>query len=105
MKTVGTAITRDDVTGRFGGETRNITIDGVTYQVDLRQETFDALVGKVVQKGRRVARPVRENEKEARKNTGVDNRAARIWLRGHGFKVPTHGPVSAELMETYIRMK
>lgn len=85
----------DDVTGKEGDDIETVTFafKGVSYEIDLGDETEKDLAG-VLDPYIKVARRVTQSRASAPRSTGSstareDSRAARAWAQGAGEKILT----------------
>lgn len=89
------------------GETVFFALDGVSYEIDLKDANAKKLrdaLSPYVGAGRRAvrgARGVAVSGRASRSSSKQDLSAAREWLRAHGHKVSDRGRIPAGLLEEY----
>lgn len=106
----------DDIDGGEADETIRFGLDGVEYEIDLKNEHADELRGHFIQyveKGRRVGGKSRGGQNGGRGGHGIqvkghvppDLGAVRAWARENGHAVSERGRISATVMEAYDNRK
>jgi hypothetical protein len=95
----------DDLDGDEAAETVSFALDGVDYEIDLKEANAEALrqaLGRYIDAGRRVGGRRRKGSKVAAGgNAGPSAADIREWARANGWDVPERGRVSAEVREAY----
>jgi hypothetical protein len=86
----------DIATGR--GETIEIAVDGMTYEIDLTSRNAAAL-RKVLVAGRRVKNSRGVHVK--RIQVSADTRTVKEWARANGFEVNDRGRIPARIREAF----
>ncbi|MGX1759465.1 histone-like nucleoid-structuring protein Lsr2 [Streptomyces lydicus] len=97
----------DDLTGEESTEaaTHTLSLDGVTYEIDLSPDSYDQLleaVGPFLKAGRKTGKG-RKPRKAAVSNE--DTAAIRAWAKSSGYNVSDRGRVPAEIREAYQKAK
>ncbi|MFF8787298.1 Lsr2 family protein [Streptomyces sp. NPDC015125] len=97
----------DDLTGEESTEaaTHTLSLDGVTYEIDLSPDSYDQLleaVGPFLKAGRKSGKG-RKPRKAAGGNE--DTAAIRAWAKSSGYNVSDRGRVPAEIREAYQKAK
>ncbi|MFE5736142.1 histone-like nucleoid-structuring protein Lsr2 [Streptomyces celluloflavus] len=93
----------DDLTGEESSEaaTHTLSLDGVTYEIDLGPDSYDQLleaVGPFIKVGRKTGK-ARKVSKAA--SGGGDTAAIRAWAKENGYEVNDRGRVPAPVREAY----
>jgi nucleoid-associated protein Lsr2 len=95
----------DDIDGKPADETVTFSLDGVTYEIDLRSKNADKL--------RKVFAPYVEKARKGPRRTGRSagrgrtahnrERAADIrgWAKQHGITINDRGRIPAEIVQAY----
>ncbi|MFF7245710.1 Lsr2 family protein [Embleya sp. NPDC008237] len=97
----------DDVTGETGEDiaTHTFALDGVTYEIDLGEDTYQQLLDKLAPyfgAARKTGTAARRGRKGARTTgQGPDPVKVREWARSQGIDVNARGRVPADLIERY----
>ncbi|WP_406296532.1 Lsr2 family protein [Embleya sp. NBC_00888] len=96
----------DDITGNEGEDiaTHTFSLDGVTYEIDLGQETYQQLLdalGPFFNAGRKTGTARRSKAVRAAAGQGPDPVKVREWARSSGIEVNARGRVPADLIEKY----
>ena len=104
----------DDITGEAGATTRRLRIDGVEYDIDLTNETFEALqemLRPYLEKARVV--PIAKRGRLATENRGTPVRqkqelpaasaTIRAWAAANGIDCPKRGRIPAAVIERYAK--
>lgn len=104
-----TVILVDDLDGteikKGKGETVYFALDGVSYEIDLKESSAAGLrdaLQPYIDGGRRVARGTRSPlSGRPSRSSREDLGAVREWLRAHGHTVSDRGRIPASLLEEY----
>jgi len=95
----------DELDGDEAAETVSFALDGVDYEIDLKEANAEALrqaLGRYIDAGRRVGGRRRKGSKVAAGGSAGPSAAdIREWARANGWDVPERGRVSAEVREAY----
>jgi hypothetical protein len=98
----------DDLDGKLADETVTFSLDGVTYEIDLRTKNADKLrkvftpyVEKARKGGTRAAG--RSGRRTGARSTQNRERASdiRAWAKDHGIAVNDRGRIPAQIIEAY----
>ncbi len=103
MATKTTVELTDDLDGKSKAvETIELSLDGITYQIDLTEKNaaklrkdFEPFIASARRTGGRKGRALSVVE------TGVDTRAVRAWAESNGYEVSSRGRISAEILQAY----
>lgn len=96
----------DDIDGKPADETVNFSLDGVTYEIDLRARNADKLrkvFAPYVEKARKAGHR-RTGRSTGRSRTAHNReRAAEIrgWAKEHGITINDRGRIPAEVVQAY----
>ncbi|BDH15778.1 MULTISPECIES: histone-like nucleoid-structuring protein Lsr2 [Streptomyces] len=98
----------DDLTGEESTEaaTHTLSLDGVTYEIDLSPDSYDQLleaVGPFLKAGRKTGKGRKPRKAAAAGNE--DTAAIRAWAKSSGYNVSDRGRVPAEIREAYQKAK
>ncbi|MGW7578289.1 histone-like nucleoid-structuring protein Lsr2 [Streptomyces sp. NPDC054765] len=98
----------DDLTGEESTEaaTHTLSLDGVTYEIDLSPDSYDQLleaVGPFLKAGRKTGKARKPRKAAAGGNE--DTAAIRAWAKSSGYNVSDRGRVPAEIREAYQKTK
>ncbi|MFI6978829.1 Lsr2 family protein [Embleya sp. NPDC050154] len=96
----------DDITGNEGEDiaTHTFSLDGVSYEIDLGQDTYQQLLdslGPYFRAGRKVGTSRRTKAVRLAAGEGPDPVKVREWARSQGLEVNARGRVPSELVEKY----
>jgi hypothetical protein len=98
----------DDIDGKLADETVTFSLDGVTYEIDLRTKNADKLrkvFTPYVEKGRKVdvRRAGRAGRRAGTRTARSRERPAdiRAWAREQGISVNDRGRIPAEIIRAY----
>lgn len=97
----------DDLTGEETAEvtTHTLSLDGVTYEVDLGPDSYDKLL-EAVAPFTRVGRRTRKSKKSRpQAASGEDTAAIRAWAKSKGYEISERGRVPASIREAYEKAK
>ena len=98
-----------DLSGDSGASTHVISVEGVSYEIDLTDAEFaqwQEFVGRYVAAGRKVEAPRRTRARASSDALSAEDRAAvKTWGRQNGFKVADHGRLSNALIDAYTRSR
>jgi hypothetical protein len=98
----------DDLTGEETSEaaTHTISIDGVTYELDLGPDSYDQLL-EAVTPFTKVGRKTRKTRKPRNLASGgnEDTAAIRSWAKENGYDINDRGRVPADIREAYHKAK
>ncbi|WP_433857690.1 histone-like nucleoid-structuring protein Lsr2 [Streptomyces kronopolitis] len=97
----------DDLTGEETAEvtTHTLSLDGVTYELDLGPDSYDKLL-EAVAPFTRVGRRTRKSRKSRQQATGGEDTAAiRAWAKSEGYEISERGRVPASIREAYGKAK
>lgn len=96
----------DDLTGEESSEaaTHTLSLDGVTYELDLSPDSYDQLL-EAMAPFTRVGRKTGKGKKSARKGapSGENTAEIRAWAKANGYTVSDRGRVPAEIREAYTK--
>ncbi|PBC84249.1 Lsr2 protein [Streptomyces sp. 2224.1] len=97
----------DDLTGEESTEaaTHTLSLDGVTYEIDLSPDSYDQLleaVGPFLKAGRKTGKGRKPRKAAA---ATEDTAAIRAWAKSSGYNVSDRGRVPAEIREAYQKAK
>ncbi|MFG2141417.1 Lsr2 family protein [Streptomyces sp. NPDC048650] len=98
----------DDLTGEETSEaaTHTISIDGVTYEIDLGPDSYDKLLEAVApftKVGRRTGKA--RKPRNAGTSSNEDTAAIRAWAKENGYNINDRGRVPADIREAYQKAK
>lgn len=101
----------DDLDGAVrADETVEFELDGISYHIDLSSENAERLRDELsmwIRQARRTQlREHRDPTTDGRRRTTNDRRrseAIRDWARHNGHPVATHGRISTEVIDAYVR--
>jgi hypothetical protein len=84
------------------GETVTFSLDGSSYEIDLRTKNAAAL-RKVLAVYIEAARPIRNRrgKKVTRTTLGADARTVKEWARANGYEVNDRGRVPADIRKAF----
>ncbi|MCW2859083.1 MAG: Lsr2-like protein [Actinoallomurus sp.] len=97
----------DDIDGKPADETVSFSLDGTTYEIDLRTKNADKLrkvFAPYVEKGRKGGvRRAGRGAGRAGRTTHNRERAADIrgWAKDHGITINDRGRIPAEIVQAY----
>ena len=97
----------DDIDGKPADETVIFSIDGITYEIDLRAKNADKLrkvFAPYVEKGRKAgARRAGRGGRGGGRTAHNRERAADIrgWAKEHGITINDRGRIPAEIVQAY----
>jgi hypothetical protein len=97
----------DDIDGKPADETMTFSLDGVSYEIDLRSKNAEKLrkvFAPYVEKARRVsARRTGRGARGASRTTHDREQAADIrnWAKRHGIAVNDRGRIPAQIVQAY----
>ncbi|MEV6673258.1 Lsr2 family protein [Streptomyces sp. NPDC051162] len=100
----------DDLTGEESAEaeTHTLSLDGVTYEIDLGHDSYDKLL-EALAPFTKVGRKTGKTRKPAtRKTSGAgsqDTARIRAWAKENGYSVNDRGRVPADIREAYEKAK
>ncbi|MFD9209705.1 Lsr2 family protein [Streptomyces sioyaensis] len=97
----------DDLTGEETTEvsTHTLSLDGVTYEIDLGPDSYDKLL-EAVAPFTRVGRRTRKSRKPRQAAPSTEDTAAiRAWAKSKGYEVSDRGRVPASIREAYGKAK
>ncbi|WP_411144776.1 histone-like nucleoid-structuring protein Lsr2 [Streptomyces sp. x-80] len=98
----------DDLTGEETSEaaSHTLSLDGVTYELDLGPDSYDQLL-EAVAPFTKVGRKAGKARKAVRNGSaGSDDTAAiRSWAKRNGYHVNDRGRVAADVREAYAKLK
>jgi hypothetical protein len=100
--------TLDDLDGTEGAETVTFGLDGVLYAIDLNdtnagklRQSFAPYLASATRIGKASTNGNGAVTTGTRRATGIDTKAARVWLRENGYTVPDRGRLKPALAEAY----
>lgn len=96
----------DDVTGKESSDasTHTFSIDGVSYEIDLGPDSYDALLNVLapfIKAGRIIGRPRGTTGPRRKTPANPDTADIRAWARNNGYDVNDRGRVTATVREAY----
>lgn len=101
----------DDITGEAGASTRRLRVDGVEYDIDLTDETFEQLqktLRPYLEKARVVPMSKRGKATEGRgtpvrqkQELPAASATIRAWAAANGIDCPKRGRIPASVVERY----
>jgi hypothetical protein len=91
----------DDLDGSKASETVNFAVDGAEYEIDLNDVHANEL-REALRRYTDVARKTSGSRgRQARKASGNDAKAIRMWALDNGIQVNTRGRIQADVVEKY----
>ncbi|KRE52960.1 hypothetical protein ASG92_25175 [Arthrobacter sp. Soil736] len=91
----------DDLDGSEASETLNFALDGTEFEIDLT-EAHASELREALSKYTTVARKTSGGRgRPARKTSGSDAKAIRMWALDQGLQVNTRGRIQADIVEKY----
>ncbi|MFE3203801.1 histone-like nucleoid-structuring protein Lsr2 [Embleya sp. NPDC055664] len=96
----------DDITGNEGEDiaTHTFGLDGVTYEIDLGQDTYQQLLdalGPYFHAGRKTGTSRRTAVKAHKTGDGPDPVKVREWAKAQGIEINARGRVPGDIVAKY----
>ncbi|MYU55051.1 MULTISPECIES: histone-like nucleoid-structuring protein Lsr2 [Streptomyces] len=95
----------DDLTGEETSEaaTHTLSLDGVTYEIDLGPDSYDQLLEAVAPFTKAGRKKGKGRKPRSASASSEDTAAIRAWAKQAGYEVNDRGRVPADIREAYAK--